>query len=409
MRICRSHVRIVSATMYEEKIALGFGGNVDYEIEWDSAVFEKLIDKYQIRDDEISDAVEIRDMRSLLLSILGYIRSGSGAEVFVRDPETIEDFSKLFNYKITIGGTNARAAVSMAKLGYASRLHVLGRNEHLRRLLPQEGTKIWAEDKDSLSPHLIIQYRKGTEINTPGLRLRAECANRIIYVNNPSKTAMKINFAFFDNLEGIEVMMLSGLNSTHERDYLVRLMEKLSASLSAMPRSIRVFFEDSCYHVQENAAIVQKALCGYIEVYSLNEDEFGKYMGTKINLLDPAEVYSLLSRLKEMIPVPAIVVHTKYWALAYGKDAEKYRPCLKGGICLATTRFRYGDDITPERYRETSALEKDPLGASFSGKIQSLGGGKICCEPSLDARETRITTIGLGDAFVGGFIPLMVS
>ena len=395
--------------MFEEKIALGFGGNVDYEIEWNSAVFEDLIIHYRIREDEISDAVEVRDIRSLLLNILGYIRNGTGGEVYVWDIKIIEDFSKLFKYKVTIGGNNTRAAISMAKLGYVVRLHLLARNEYMRRLLPREGTKIWAEEKDSLYPHLIIQYIKGIEINTPNLRLRVERPNRIIYVNNPPKAAMKINYAFFDHPEGIEVMVISGFNSTLKREHLVQLMKELSAHLSVLPPGIRIFFEDACYHVPGYAVIVQKALCRYVEVYSLNEDEFGKYMGVKINLLDPAEIWSLLPKLGEMLNVPAIVVHTKYWALVYGKDAEKYRPCLKGGISLATTRFRYGDDITPERYRETSVLEKDPLGAEFSRKIELLGKNEICCEPSLDASETRVTTIGLGDAFVGGFLPNMTS
>jgi ADP-dependent phosphofructokinase/glucokinase len=395
--------------MRGEKIALGFGGNVDYEIEWNSEIFRNLADRYEIRDDEISDSVEVRDLRSLLVSILGYMRSGSGGEVFVWDQKATNDFAKLFNYKITIGGTNTRAAISMAKLGYSARIHVLGNNEHLQRLLPQEDTKIWSESEESLYPHLVIQYLEGTEIKTPKLNVAAERSNRIIYVNNPQKTAMKINPAFFDHLEGIEVMLISGFNSIHDKELLACRLEELSRALSSLPPGIRLFFEDGCYHIQENTAIVQKALCKYFEVYSLNEDEFGKYLGEKVEFLDAPQVYSFLPEIEKIVQVPVIVVHTKYWALAYGKDAEKYRSCLKGGICLAATRFRYGDDITPERYRETSMLGKDPQGLEFSETIQSLGGGMVCCEPSLDARETRVTTIGLGDAFVGGFISLMTS
>jgi ADP-dependent phosphofructokinase/glucokinase len=395
--------------MSRERIALGFGGNVDYETEWDMGVIRDLALCYGIRDDEINDSVEVWDQRSLLLSILGYIRSGSGGEVFVWDEKIPGDFARLFNYKITIGGTNTRAAITMAKLGYPARLHMLGNNEHLRRILPREGTKIWSETEERIYPHLIIQYPKGAEIKTPALHVVAERANRIIYVNNPQKKALKINPAFFDNLDDIEVMLISGFNSIHDKEFLATRLEELSGFLSVLPPKIRLFFEDGCYHIHENTAIVQKALCKYFEVYSLNEDEFGKYIGAKINLLNPGEVYSCLPKMEEILRVPAIVVHTKYWALAYGKNAEKYRPCLRGGICLATTRLRYGDDIDPEKYRETAALGKDPLGAEFSEKIQNLEGALICCEPSLDARETRVTTIGLGDTFVGGFIPGMTS
>jgi ADP-dependent phosphofructokinase/glucokinase len=395
--------------MSGEKIALGFGGNVDYEIEWDSEIFRDLAVRYEIRDNEISGSVEVRDRRTLLLSILGYIRSGSGGEVFVWDRDAPADFAELFNYKITIGGTNTRAAIAMAKLGYPARLHVLGNNEHLRRMLPPTGTKIWSEAEESLYPHLVVQYPEGAEIKTPKLHVAAERSNRIIYVHNPQKTVLKINPAFFDHPEGIEVMLISGFNSVHDKKLLAARLEELSAFLSGLPPGIRLFFEDGCYHIQENTSIVQKFLCKYFEVYSLNEDEFGTYMGVKINLLDASQVYSCLPKMEKILQVPAVVVHTKYWALAYGKDAEKYRPCLKGGICLAATRLRYGDDVNPERYRETAGLGKDPLGAEFSEKIQNLGGGKVCCEPSLDVREAGVTTIGLGDAFVGGFIPAMTS
>jgi ADP-dependent phosphofructokinase/glucokinase len=399
----------VKEVMSGEKIALGFGGNVDYETEWDSKIFKNLAAHYEIRDDEISDTVEVRDLRSLLVSILGYMRSGSGGEVFVWDQKVSGDFAKLFNYRITIGGTNTRAAISMAKLGYSARLHVLGNNEHLRRLLPREDTKVWSEPEESLYPHLIIQYPEGTEIKTPKLNVTAERANRIIYVNNPQKAAMKINPAFFDHFDEIEVMLISGFNSIHDKGLLASRLEELSKALLSLPRGIRIFFEDGCYHIQENTAMVQKALCKYFEVYSLNEDEFGKYIGEEVEFLNARQVCSFLPKIAKIVQVPAIVVHTKYWALAYGKDAEKYRSCLKGGIYLATTRLRYGDDITPERYRETSMLDKNPLGVEFSETIQSLGGGMVCCEPSLDVREIRVTTIGLGDAFVGGFVPLMTS
>ena len=42
-----------------EKIILGFGDNIDYEVVWNSEVFEKLIDRYGIHQDELSTDIEI--------------------------------------------------------------------------------------------------------------------------------------------------------------------------------------------------------------------------------------------------------------------------------------------------------------------------------------------------------------
>jgi ADP-dependent phosphofructokinase/glucokinase len=210
-------------------------------------------------------------------------------------------------------------------------------------------------------------------------------------------------------MEGVRALLVSGFNSMHDKDLLISRMSQLTGLLDALPPGVRVVCEDACYHYDELNPIIKQALCKYLAVFGLNEDEFSRYIGKNIDLLDPGMIHSFLPELKKKIPVPVIVIHTKYWALAYGESAEKYRPSLKSGICLATTRLRYGDDLDREKYRETGALDFDPQGAAFSAEIQRLGKNTICCEASFNVRETRVTTIGLGDAFVGGFLSAMVS
>ena len=39
--------------MMNERIALGFGDNIDYEIVWDSEGFAELIVRYEINDPEL--------------------------------------------------------------------------------------------------------------------------------------------------------------------------------------------------------------------------------------------------------------------------------------------------------------------------------------------------------------------
>jgi len=64
------------------KIALGFGDNIDYEIVWDSKVFEDLIIQYDIHNDELDSNRVINCERDLVISILGFLNSGSGGERF---------------------------------------------------------------------------------------------------------------------------------------------------------------------------------------------------------------------------------------------------------------------------------------------------------------------------------------
>jgi ADP-dependent phosphofructokinase/glucokinase len=394
--------------MTEEKIALGFSGNVDYELEWDSAVLEDLIKRFGIKAAEIDASVPVSDMRSLVISILGFMRAGTGGEIFARNLKTVEEFSRFFKYKVTIGGTNTRAAIAIGKIGFKARLHTIAQNDHTRRLLPPDDPVICSDEGSGFYPHIVVQYIKGTEIKAGDIHLIAERPNRIIYVNNPQKLDMKINPRFFDHMENIQVLLVSGFNSMHDKDLLVCRMKQLTELLDTLPQGVKVVSEDGCYHYDELNPIVTKALCKYLTVFGLNEDELSRYIGKNPDLLNAETVYSFLPELKEKIPVPVLVIHTKYWALAYGENAEKYRPSLKSGICLATTRLRYGDDIDRERYRETGALDRDAQGAAFSAAIQRLGKNTVCCEAALDVKEAKLTTIGLGDAFVGGFLSAMI-
>jgi len=109
-----------------------------------------------------------------------------------------------------------------------------------------------------------------------------------------------------------------------------------------------------------------------------------------------------------LIPVPVIVVHSMYWTLAYGDNAQAMARALKGGVTMATTRFRYGDDFTVENYREIENLAPDPEGAQFAAAISELLGNKVCVVPVAQVDQSTGTTIGLGDAFVGGFLPALI-
>ena len=101
-------------------------------------------------------------------------------------------------------------------------------------------------------------------------------------------------------------------------------------------------------------------------------------------------------------------VHSMHWALAYGQGAGRVAKALKGGVTMATTRFRYGDNFTVENYKEIEGLAPNPAGARFADAIQALRSEKVCWVPVAQVEQANATTIGLGDAFVGGFLPALL-
>jgi len=92
-----------------EHIVLGLGNNTDYEIVWNSQVFEQLIIEYGITASELCTNKLISSIRDLVVSILGFLKSETGGERFVTSPQIILDFASLFQNRITLGGTPVRA------------------------------------------------------------------------------------------------------------------------------------------------------------------------------------------------------------------------------------------------------------------------------------------------------------
>ncbi len=386
-------------------IVLGLGDNIDYEIRWDSAVLEALIRRYAIKNGELSQEIEIAGERALAVSILRFLRDEKGGECFVHAPRIIEDFSQYFTKRVTLGGTSVRAAIAMHKIGFASSVHLVTMNPYVRELLPEDCRYICSADEERIYPHLIVQYYEGTTVDADDIHIRTKRANRIIYVNDPDNMLMKLSPQLGDLIADAGVFLISGFNAMQDRPLLESRLDELNRAMRKLSADAQVFYEDGCFHIPEFSQVVRQKLLHRINIYSLNEDEFQSYIGRSVALLDAPAVLAALPDLYRRIPVPVLVIHTRYWALAYGDNACEYGNALKGGITMAGTRFRFGDDFSMSDYQATETSPLQEPGLRFSETINASGAGKVCCLACVQAEESSATTIGLGDAFVGGFIP----
>ncbi len=391
-----------------EKIALGFCNNIDYEIVWSREVVEALVLHYRIRADEISKGGAIECERDLLLSILGFMSRGEGGERFVSDSAIIERFAMRFRKKVTLGGTSVRAAIAMRKLGYTSALHLITQNDQVRKLIPADSPYVCSNARDSLYPHLIVQFEMGERVHAGDIDIRARQPNRLIYHCNADRIAMRINPDFADLIGDAQVLLVSGFNAMQDERLLIKRLETVSKLLERLPADARVFLEDGGYFDSSFRQLIYRVLGPRISVYSMNEDELQDHLGRSVALGDDAEVRAAVSELQWRIPARALVVHTQYWALACGVGARRYEAALKAGVTMATTRFRYGDDFTLEQYGEIESAAPGDQFASFAESINSVGGDNLFCVPVAAVDQRHATTIGLGDAFVGGFLPALL-
>ncbi|MCZ4238036.1 hypothetical protein O4H25_14445, partial [Staphylococcus equorum] len=86
---------------------------------------------------------------------------------------------------------------------------------------------------------------------------------------------------------------------------------------------------DAGFYTRAFAETVRERLLSRIDVYSLNEDELREYLRRRVALLDPDDVLLALEESRALLPAPALVVHTRYWALAVGAEAPRHRAALE--------------------------------------------------------------------------------
>lgn len=392
----------------KERIVLGIGNNIDYEVVWSSQVLERLIVQHSIHDEELLPGKAVCSERDLVVSILGFLKYGSGGECFVASVEILEAFARNFESRITLGGTSVRAAAAMRKLGYTSALHLVSINDHVRELLPPDCPYVCSAVEEKVYPHLIIQFCKGARVKALDIDLCASRSNRIIYVNDRDNTILALSGDLAGLVSEAKVFLVSGFNAMQSRALLAGRLSTLLQILEKLPTDAYIVYEDACFHDASLSRQVRDALMERVSVYSLNEDELQGYLQRTLDLLDPLHMKEALADIHRMIPVPALVVHTQYWALAYGENAGFFSKALRGGIIMAGTRFRVGDDFTVADYEETERSPLQQEGAAFAGELSRLLGDAVCCLPCIQAEEANATTVGLGDAFVGGFLPALL-
>lgn len=389
-----------------EKIALGFGDNVDYEIVWDSQVIENLIVQYAIREDELDLRRAVACERDLVVSVLSFVRSGVGGERVVALSDVLEQFSERFTRRITLGGTPVRAAIAMRRLGYTSALHLVTTNEHVRKLMPHDSPYVCSNPLDTSYPHLIVQFARGVTVQAGDISICAPQANRIIYHRNEDYFAMNLDEGFADLFTEAKVLLVSGFNAMQSETLLANRLASMERMMAKLPSDAMVFLEDAGYHEPKFRQMVLGSLAGKDYIFSLNADELQEHLKKELNFLDAFQIREALVALKRLIPEPVIVLHTMHWALAFGKGAARFSNALKAGMTMATTRFCYGDDFTAEDFRRVDALPPDREGATFSDALNKFMNTDVFCVPVADVDQTKgdATTIGLGDAFVGGFL-----
>jgi ADP-dependent phosphofructokinase/glucokinase len=384
------------------RVVLGLGGCVDYELKLTAGVLERLVAEYGIVAAELTSPARVSSERDLVVSILGYVARGGAGEHFVASAPALSTFANRFPHRETLGGTSVRAGILMSRLGVPSTLHLVSVNDTFRRLLPADSEYINSGVGDTFYPHLIVQYDKGLRVRASDIDIIAPFPNRLIYVNDPANGAMLLTDDLGDRLGQADVFLISGFNAMRNEAELDERLASLKEHMRQLPYGAVTYFEDAAYHEPAFSRRVRDALLDEIDVYGLNEDELQSHLGHPVDLLSAEDVAEALTAVHALIPVPTLVLHTKYWAVAFG--AGVYADALDTGTVMAATRYCHGDDFTDEDVDRLRRQPRRPESVAFAPALRSRMGETVDCVPGFALDVQNPTTVGLGDTFVGGFL-----
>ncbi len=396
----------------KDSIIIGFHSCVDYELKWDQKRLEELIKSYKIHNDELAMDLEIDSARSLLIVALAHMKMGVGAEFTPSSNDICLEFANNFQYEVTVGGTAARAAIAISKIGYESSLSMVCCNKHIKDTLP-EAVHYFSnvgENHEAEYPHVVFSYPANAHISVEDIDFVTPRENRMMFSRDVDSLNMVISQDFAPMMEEAKVMLLSCFSEVLEKDILKKRMEELNLLLEALPKEAFVLMEDGCYINKEFRTYVHDALRDKLSALSMNEDEMQEYYGKRINIMDPSEVLNTIGYIYKKLGVPILIVHSAAWAIAYGKHAKSMCKVLEGGTNMAATRFCFGDNFGKKEYELVSNGECRKDSIEFGEEIESLSEEEICCVASKDLRYVEHpVVVGLGDSFAGGMLPELVN
>ncbi|WP_156761463.1 ADP-dependent glucokinase/phosphofructokinase [Microbacterium karelineae] len=386
------------------RVLLGMQGTVDFVIDWRPVEIERVAREFRITAVELDSPAAITGERSLFVALLQHFAEGRGGERFVPSSDVVKDLAKRFRTEVTLGGTCVRAALLLRSLGVPSLLHLVSEDAHSRRLLPDDCAYITSATEDTLDPHLIVQYAQGDSVTIDGRRLTAPSANRVIIANDPPASMLRLSPRLAEEVARADLFLVSGFNTIQDPRVLQERLAQMQEVLAQRAEGSTVVYEDAGFHDPQYAPVVSHALGPLVDVLSMNEDELQVRIGREIDLRDVGQVARAIAELREMIPDPTLVVHTRFWSVAVGDRAEEFAGAVDMGNASAGARFLRGDGITADDIREVADGARQTEIVPLARDLEDQLGSGARCLAAFDVRPRVPTTIGLGDTFVGGFL-----
>lgn len=407
-----------------DRPVLAYTSNLDAIVKWDVDSFNRLLSCHLKEKPSFAEEETIDNMEDFARIAAYFAVNGFGGEVEITSGEVIEELKKYFEVQYGLGGTCAQGAAALATMGMPVMVHITDQSREVMEWMDYEGMesikggkrvplKECASENEPLI-HLIMQYTKGDIVKACGEEYEVPLSNRLIMDYDQVHKIMPVRKEFLDYMEQHAEMMcsydISGFNAIVDPDVLKERLTELEEHYSILKErnpELTIYFESAHFISAKIRDSLYSSLSGYMDIMGMNEEELVDLTIKKEHPVDKNNIESVLEGLEYLLliyPVKGIVLHSKDYALYYGKPMEgiDLEMGLTLGNLMSGTRARIGCYGTLEDCKESLRLNLSPAGMEFAARIEKLKlKHRAILVPSRYMEKPRYT-IGLGDTFVAG-------
>ena len=406
------------------RAVLAYASNLDVLVRWNCESFNRFLAEYLKEEPSFQEGDEIASEEDLARILIYFVIHGLGGEVDITSRKVIDVLTEYFDVEYGLGGTCAQGAAALGSMGIPVLVHITDCSKDVIRQM--SGIRIEAVKHGRAVPvetcvsgeealcHFIVQFTKDDVIRVFGKEYKVRLSNRLIMGYDTVHKVLPVEEEFLayceKNAKDICSYDISGFNAVTDRKIMQERLERLAVhyrSVKEKNPDCRIYFESAHFINNEIREYTYQTLAEVIDIMGMNEEELVDLTRTRGYAVDKDSLDSILKGLEELIkvyPVHGFVVHSKDYALYFGKDmpGTDIEQGLTLGNLVSGTRARTGRYGSVSDCRETLKLELSGTGLAFAKELEGYHlPYKVVQVPSR-YMEKPATTIGLGDSFVAG-------
>lgn len=408
----------------DRRAVLAYASNLDVLVRWNCESFNRFLAEYLKEEPSFQEGDEIASEEDLARILSYFVIHGLGGEVDITSRKVIDVLTEYFDVEYGLGGTCAQGAAALGSMGIPVLVHITDCSKDVIRQM--SGIRIEAVKHGRAVPvetcvsgkealcHFIVQFTKDDVIRVFGKEYKVRLSNRLIMGYDTVHKILPVEEEFLayceKNAKDICSYDISGFNAVTDRKIMQERLERLAVhyrSVKEKNPDCRIYFESAHFINNEIREYTYQTLAEVIDIMGMNEEELVDLTRTRGYAVDKDSLDSILKGLEELIkvyPVHGFVVHSKDYALYFGKDmpGTDIEQGLTLGNLVSGTRARTGRYGSVSDCRETLKLELSGTGLAFAKELEGYHlPYKAVLVPSR-YMEKPATTIGLGDSFVAG-------